>query len=231
MQKLLPTLLLWLCLAFTFNHSATARSQQTNTISNRLTQALGFKTTNHPPLTQLLLTGILTCQLLACNIPTLYDTGILRITSQQAADITSTTLLKAQRDFNQDIEGTELIHQHVYAHKPAEFGHTILLAKVVQEKDDLLVLHSYSDKYDITLSREDITGYLVDDHPNVGRHITLPSEEAGILHYNGTVFAVYSNGIHAIKITSKTSIAGTQQELHNKTDAPHIRLVYANQID
>ena len=231
MPKLLPTLLLLLCLAFTLNNSATARNQQTHKIGHRLSQALGFKSTNPRSLTQLLLTGILTCQLFACSSPILYDIGILTISSKEAADITSTTLLKAQHDFDQDTEGTKLIRQHVYVHKPAEFGHTILLAKVVQEKNGLLVIHGYNDKFDITLSHDDIAGYLVDGHPNVGRHTTIPSEEVGFLHYNGTVFAVYSNNIHAVKITSKTSVAGEQQELHKKKDAPHIRLIHENQLD
>ena len=231
MQKLLPTLLLLLCLAFTFNNTANARNQHTAKLSTRIAQALGFKSTQHRPLTQLLLTSIFACQLLSCSHPVLYDIGILNITSKKAADITSTTLLNAQRDFKQATEGTELIRQHVYAYKPSEFGHTALLAKVVRTKDRALILQGYTDKYDITLGHENIAGYLIDDHPNVGRHVTIPSEEAGIWHYNGTVFAVYSNDIHAVKITSKTSVTDEQQELNNKKDEPHIRLIHANQLD
>lgn len=205
----------------------------------RIAQIFGFKTASYPLQhkktakgLQTLMTAAVACTMFACGAvkPHLYSIGLLNPSSAMQAQATITAVLAAQRDFDHEDRGTAIIHNHVYAVRSIEHGHKTILAEVVKAEDGTMTLQVYADKYELTTDPSTIEGYLIDDHPNVGRVVKLTSEAVGISHLNGNVFAVYNNGIHAINITSKTDLNGEREELHEKDDVPHIRFAYEHQL-
>ena len=211
---------------------AQARSDKGKRIATRIAQALNFKADIYALPKQLLVTTALACTMLACGSmkPALYNIGLLEANSAMRAETTVAKVLAAQRNFDSDGTGTVLIRNHIYVHKPTEFGHKTVLASIVKAEAQLLTIQIYPDKFKLTINPDSVKAYLIDDHPNVGREISIPSEQVGISHFNGTVFGVYSNGMHAINLTSKIALDGTQIELHGKDDAPHIRYAYEHQL-
>lgn len=205
----------------------------------RIAQILDFKTASYPLQHKkiakglpTLLTTAVACTLLACGAvkPHLYSIGLLNPSSAMQAQTITTAVLAAQRDFDHEDKGTAIIHNHVYTVRSIEHEHKTILAEVIKAGDGTITLQVYADKYELTIDPSMIEGYLIDDHPNVGRVVKLTSDAVGISHLNGDVFAVYTNGIHAINITSKTDLNGEREELHGKDDAPHIRFAYEDQL-
>lgn len=205
----------------------------------RLAQILGFKTASRPLRHKqaskglpTLLTTAVACTLFSCGAikPHLYTTGLLNPSSAMQARTITTAVLAAQRDFDHEDKGTAIIDNHVYTVRSIEHEHKTILAEVIKAGDGTITLQVYADKYELTIDPSMIEGYLIDDHPHVGRVVKLTSDAVGISHLNGNVFAVYDNGIHAINITSKTDLDGQREELHAKDDAPHIRFAYEDQL-
>lgn len=239
------TLTLLLTLTLT---SMQAQGNKGNRLTTRIAQVLGFQPK------QLMITttlAVLTCTMLSCGTikPHLYDIGLLNPSSAMQAKTIAEAVLVAQRGFVLELEsGKELaklengkedakatdrlqvMHNHAYLLKPMKFGYEPMLVEIIKENDRLVTVKGYANKYKLTVSPETVKGYLIDNHPNVGRVVKLTSDAVGITHFNGMVFAVYNNGIHAIKITSKTTLDGEQEELHGKDDAPHIRFAYEDQL-
>ena len=229
MKKLIPTLLLALTLTFS---NLQAQGNQGKRIATRIAQALGFKT-DSPRV--MLLTTALACTTLLSSCsgvkPSLYKIGVLNPSSAMQAKTIADAVLAAQPNLDkQPTSELQIMLQHAYLHKPTGSGYKAMLVKIVREKDSVITVQGYADQYELTTDREAIAGYLFDNHPNVGRIVKLTSDAVGISHLNGMVFAVYTNGIHAIKITSKTTLEGEQEELHTKDDAPHIRFAYESQL-
>ena len=228
MRKLASTLLI--CLALIFSYPQ-AQGNQGKRLTTRLAQALGFKIDN--PRVMLLTTALVCTTLLSCSgiKPSLYNIGLLTPSSAMQAETIAEAVLTAQRNFKtESTSELQTIRQHAYIHKPTGFGYKTMLVEIVKEENNVLTVHGYADKFDLTIHSDSVKGYLIDDHPNVGRVVKLVSEAVGIARINGVVFAVYSNGIHAIKITSKTTLEGEQEELDSKKDTPHIRLIYEYQL-
>ena len=244
MRKAIPVLF---CTALVFSEGLASgkglagqtHSSKGKRLTFRIAQILGFKTADYPlprkkvaKGLQTLMTAAVACTMLACGAvkPHLYSIGLLNLSSAMQAQITTTAVLAAQRDFDHEDNGTAIIHNHVYAVRSIEHEHKTILAEVVKTGDGTITLQVYADEYELTIDPSMIEGYLIDDHPNVGRVVKLTSDAVGISHLNGDVFAVYNNGIHAINITSKTSLNGEREELHEKDDAPHIRFAYESQL-
>ncbi len=237
MKKIIPALF---CIAFVF--STTTASARGKRLVTRITQAIGFKVGSHPLRSktgtrtatrmQTLLTGALACAMFSCAAvkphDVLYTLGVLNPSSAMQAETIADAVLAARRDFDHEGEGTTIIHNHVYAIKSVE--PKVILAEVVKDGNGVLTLRRYTDKYEMTVISDAVEGYLLDDHPHIGRIVELTSDAVGISHLNGAVFAVYTNGIHAIKIFSKTDLDGKQEALHRKDDAPHVRFAYEHQL-
>ena len=216
MRNFILTLLLCITLAFNSTNALHAQGNKGNRIATRI---------------QLLLTTVFACTTFSCGTvkPHLYTIGILNPSSAMQAETVADEMLAIQRDFDSEVEDDQqVIRNHVYVVKPIE--HKIILAEVIKEADRTINIQGYADKYELTIDPEAIEGYLIDDHPNVGRVVKLTSNAVGISHLNGIVFAVYNNGIHAIKITGKTELDGKQEKLHEKDDAPHVRYAYEYQL-
>ena len=227
MKQLVPTLLL--CITLAFSSSTPAQGNKGHRIAARMAKVLGFKTAGSSLPQQLLLATVLACTTFACGTvkPHLYTIGILNPSSAMRAEVIAEAVLTAQRDFDTQAEGTSIISRHVYAIKPGDYE--IILAEVVRSQGKQITLQRYANKYELTISSNSIAGYLVDDHPKVGDVVKLPTDTVGYSHLLGSIFAVYSNGVYAIKITSKADFDGQQEELHGKDDAPHIRFAYESQ--
>ncbi len=227
MRNFILTLLLCITLAFNSTNALHAQGNK----GNRIAKVLGIKESSYTLFQQLLLTTVFACTTFSCGTvkPHLYTIGILNPSSAMQAETVADEMLAIQRDFDSEVEDDQqVIRNHVYVVKPIE--HKIILAEVVKEADRTINIQGYADKYELTIDPEAIEGYLIDDHPNVGRVVKLTSNAVGISHLNGIVFAVYNNGIHAIKITGKTDLDGKQEKLHEKDDAPHVRYAYEYQL-
>lgn len=233
------TLILLLALTLTSMQAQGNKGNKGNRLTTRIAQVLGFQPK------QLVITttfAVLTCTMLSCGTikPHLYDIGLLNPSSAMQAKTIAEAVLVAQRGFVLELESgkedakatdrLQVMHNHAYLLKPMGFGYEPMLVEIIKENDSLVTVKGYASKYKLTISPETVKGYLIDNHPNVGRVVKLTSDAVGITHFNGMVFAVYSNGIHAIKITSKTTLDGEQEELHSKDDAPHIRFAYEDQL-
>ena len=226
MKNFILTLLLCITLAFSSTNALHAQGNK----GNRIAKVLGFKESSYSLFQQLMLTTVV-CITFSCGTvkPHLYTIGILNPSSAMQADTVADEVLAIQRDFDSEVEDDQqVIRNHVYVVKPIE--HKIILAEVIKEADRTITIQGYADKYELTIDPKAIEGYLIDDHPNVGRVVKLTSNAVGISHLNGIVFAVYNNGIHAIKVTSKTDLDGKQEKLHGKDDTPHIRYAYEYQL-
>ncbi len=232
-NKITPALLLYAVLALHGTETARAHSCTNKRIIARVIQAGGFKTAGYPLLQQLLLTTAFACTTLSCAVvkPALYEIGLFNPSSAMQAEAISTAVLTAQREFTATEEENEppIVRQHVYILKPVAFGYQPMLAEVVTVEKHSVTVRGYGHRYERTAAPDDVAGYLIDDHPDVGQEVTLPSEMAGFTHYDGTVIAVYTNGIQAVKITHKTNLFGAREELYSEDDAPYIRFTWQQQ--
>lgn len=169
------------------------------------------------------MTTLLSCSMLSCGTVNLYTLGIMERSGKTKAEMTTNALRAAQLQ-ETGAGDAQLLHQHVYVNRFDPLKDDVL-AEVVAEKSDLLVIvKRYAERHSMTIHNKEITGFLIDDHPYVGQNIRLSTEEVGISHLIGEVFAVYSNGMCALKIVAKIDFEGQSDKL-GKQFEDHLRLL------
>ena len=92
-------------------------------------------------------------------------------------------------------------------------GRYVIGEIIGREDGDRIHIRPYNQKRLVTVGQQEILGQLVDNHRHVGLEITLPSEEVGIEHFVGQIFAVYDTNIYAIKISHKLDFSGSNHKL------------------
>lgn len=91
-------------------------------------------------------------------------------------------------------------------------GHWIV-GKIIEQQDNAIHIQLYHQKRLVVVEQREIVGQLIDNHQDVGLGLTWPSEEVGIKHLVGQVFAVYDSNIYAIIISHKLDFSGNIKKL------------------
>ena len=175
---------------------------------------------------KLLLTTVLACSTLACS--TLYNLGVMEHSAADKAAITAAAVLDAQQ-FETGEGDAQLLSDHVYfpSSDPLKGAQ---LGKIVGVENRRFIVQRYAERHELTIMPSMIEGYLIDEHPYVGRTVRLVSDEVGFDYLRGEVFAVYSNGVYAVRIIDKVDFDGNPAALGKKFE-DHIHLLPAYYIE
>lgn len=88
-----------------------------------------------------------------------------------------------------------------------------LIAEVLSGEEDMLTVRDYTTHDSLDIHREELSGYLIDDHPHVGREVRLPSDQVGIHYLRGKVVSVYTDHFHTVFIRDKVGYDGEVEKL------------------
>ena len=108
-------------------------------------------------------------------------------------------------------------------------GRYVIGEIIGREDGDRIHIRPYNQKRLVTVGQQEILGQLIDNHRHVGLEITLPSEEVGIEHFVGQIFAVYDSDIYAIKISHKLDFSGSNHKLEYE-DGNVLRFIHYRNI-
>lgn len=148
---------------------------------------------------------VFSCSILSCGVPDLY---LFRERPERKAERVVDALAEAQLS----IAGSgDIVTTHV--HVVPLYGGRELLAEVVSSRDDMLTVRGYAAHDDWNVLSEEPIGYLIDDHPYVGREVRLHSDQAGISYLRGRIISVYTDGFLAVFVRDKVGFDGKVEKL------------------